>query len=147
MTSYTIFLTVLQHALAGISRWQQLEVLVSNTAPSSEEWEEVSTLPHLTELCLSDYDLNQAAPMRNITYLRLLPISDAQLNLVPGLFPSLERFFINCRGTQSDTIDITPLSKIDGIQISIGDASGVIGLEQFDPAAVRLYPRPRTAST
>ncbi|MFD5098114.1 hypothetical protein [Streptomyces albidochromogenes] len=99
--------------LAGVSKWQQLEVLVSNTAPNSEEWKEISTLPHLAELCLSDYNLNQAAPIRNINYLRLLPNSDAQLNLVPDLFPSLERFFISCRGTQSDTIDITPLSKID----------------------------------
>lgn len=133
--------------LAGVSKWQQLQDLVINTAPDKGEWQEIAALPHMTELCISDYDLNQAVPMRSVTYLRLLPDSDTQLNLVPDLFPNLERFFISCRQTQSDTIDITPLSKIEGIKISISYASNVVGLERFAPDAVGLYPRPRTVST
>ncbi|QIY68884.1 hypothetical protein HEP84_06370 [Streptomyces sp. RLB1-33] len=133
--------------LAGVSRWQQLQDLVINAAPDNGEWQEISALPHLTELCMSDYDLNHAVPMHSITYLRLLPTSDPQLELVPDLFPDLERIFINCRGAQPDTADITPLSRIKGLQISISYASNVIDLEGFTPDAVRLYPRPRTAST
>ncbi|OEJ21754.1 DNA-binding protein [Streptomyces agglomeratus] len=133
--------------LAGVSRWQQLRELVINTPPNKGEWKEIATLPHMRELYVSDFDFNLAAPMRSVTRLRIMPNAETQLDLVPDLFPNLEQFFINCRGTQTTTIDITPLSKIDGIQISIGDSSNVIGLEQFDPAAVKLYPRPRTAST
>lgn len=133
--------------LAGISRWQQLQELVINAAPSSGEWQELSTLPRLTELCISEYDLNHAAPMPSITYLRLLPNSEIQLDLVPDLFPNLESFFINCRSARTSMIDITPLSHIEGIQISISYASNVVGLGKFAPDAVRLYPRPRTASS
>ncbi|MFE7044506.1 NACHT domain-containing protein [Streptomyces atratus] len=133
--------------LAGVSRWQQLQDLVINAAPDNEEWQEIAALPHLAELCISDYDLNHAVPMPSITYLRLLPTSDPQLELVPNFFPNLERIFINCRGAQPDTADITPLRRIKGLQISISYASNVTGLEGFTPAAVGLYPRPRTAGT
>jgi hypothetical protein len=130
--------------LTGISKWQQLQDLVINCSPGDTEWQEIAALPHLTGLCISDYDLNRAIPMRNVTYLRLMPNLDPQLDLVPDLFPNLERFFINCRGTQSDAIDITPLSRIKGLQISISYASMVTGLERFTTDAVGLYPRPRT---
>ncbi|MFF4097543.1 NACHT domain-containing protein [Streptomyces sp. NPDC001834] len=133
--------------LTGISKWQQLQVAVINSAPNKEEWQEISKLPHLTELYISDYDLNHAVPMPSVTYLRLSPTSDPQLELVPELFPNLESFFINCRATQLDTTDITPLSQIKGLQISISYASKLIGLEKFTAEAVKLYPRPRTGDT
>jgi hypothetical protein len=133
--------------LAGVSKWQHLQDLTINTAPDNEEWQEIAALPHLTELCMSDYDLNHAVPMHSVTYLRLLPDSDTQLDLIPDLFPNLERIFINCRGAHPDTADITPLSRINGLEISISYASKVTGLERFTPDAVVLYPRPRTAST
>lgn len=95
---------------------------------------------------MSDYDLNHAVPMHSVTYLRLLPDSETQLDLIPDLFPNLERIFINCRGAQPDTADITPLSRIKGLQISISYASNVTGLEGFAPDTVGLYPRPRTAT-
>lgn len=133
--------------LAGVSKWHQLQDLTINSAPDSTEWQEIATLPHLTELYISDYDLNHAVPINSVTYLRLAPESDPQLDLVPDLFPNLERFFINCRGTQSDTIDITPLGRIKGLRISISYASNVIGLKGFTRDAVGLYPRPRIAGT
>ncbi|WP_030548916.1 NACHT domain-containing NTPase [Streptomyces albus] len=133
--------------LAGISKWQQLQDLVINTAPENGEWQEIATLTHLEELCISEYDLNHAVPMLSVTYLRLLPESDPQLDLVPELFPNLERFFINCRAAQSDTIDIAPLSRIKRLQISISYANNVTGLELFPPDTVKLYPRPRTTDT
>ncbi|MGP4004408.1 NACHT domain-containing protein [Streptomyces sp. 8N706] len=134
-------------ALAGVSKWEHLQDLTINTAPDNGEWQEIAALPNLTELCISDYDLNHAVPMHSVTYLRLLPDSDPQLDLIPNIFPNLERIFINCRGVQPDTADITPLSRIEGLQVSVSYASNVTGLEGFTPDAVGLYPRPRTAST
>ncbi|MDW4910968.1 NACHT domain-containing protein [Streptomyces sp. ADMS] len=132
--------------LAGISRWKQLQELTTNTAPDGEEWREISALPHLAELCISDYDLDRAVPIRSVTYLRLLPSSNPQLDLVPDLFPNLKRFFINCRETGSDTTDITPLSRIEGLNLSISYANNLTGLERFAPDAVELYPRPRAST-
>lgn len=132
--------------LTGVSRWQKLQDLVINSAPDNGEWQEIAALPHLTELCISDYDLNLAVPLRSVTYLRLLPDSYTQLELVPDLFPNLKRIFINCRGARPHTADITPLSRIKGLQISINYASKVTGLERFTADTVRLYPRPRAAS-
>ncbi len=133
--------------LAGVSAWQQLQELTVNSAPENTEWQEIATLPHLAELYISDYDLNRAVPMNSVTYLRLAPDSDPQLDLVPDLFPNLERFLINCQGRQPETIDIAPLSRINGLQVSISYASKVTGLERFTTDTVRLYPRPRTAGT
>ncbi|MFE3497651.1 NACHT domain-containing protein [Streptomyces sp. NPDC059175] len=133
--------------LAGVSRWQKLQDLTIGSSPDRKEWQEIATLPHLTELCISDYDLNRAVPVRSVTYLRLLPDSNPQLDLVPDVFPNLERFFINGQGAQPDTIDITPLSRIEGLQISVSYSSEVTGLERFTADAVDLYPRPRTTST
>lgn len=118
-----------------------------NAAPGNGEWQEIAALPHLAELCISEYDLNHAVPMPSITYLRLLPSSDPQLELVPDLFPNLEHFFINCRGSQSETTDISPLRQIEGLRISISYASTITGLERFVSDAVRLHPRPRTTDT
>jgi transcriptional regulator with XRE-family HTH domain len=131
--------------LTGISRWQQLQELAISTALDNEEWQEVATLPHLAELCISGNLLPpNAIPMHNVTYLRLLHNSEAQTDLIPELFPNLERFFINCQ--EAHTADITPLNRIKGLQVSISYASNIIGLEKFTPDAVSLYPRPRTAS-
>lgn len=134
-------------SLRGISRWQQLQELAIADGLDNAAWQEIATLPNLTELCISGYDLKQAVPLPGVSYLRLISTSDPQLNLVPNLFPNLQRFFINCQGAQPDTTDITPLSQIKGLQISISYASNVTGLERFTPEAVGLYPRPRTAST
>ncbi|OON74962.1 NACHT domain-containing protein [Streptomyces tsukubensis] len=131
--------------LAGISRWRQLRALVINSAPDRGEWQEISTLPHLGELCISKYDLNHATPMPNITYLRLLPSSDPQLELVPELFPNLESLFINCRTSRSETTDISPLRHIKGLHIAISYASNITGLERFASDAVTVHPRLRTA--
>lgn len=131
--------------LAGISRWQQLQQLVINSAPNETEWQEIATLPDLTELCISEYDLNLATPMPSITYLRLLPDTSPQLDLVPDLFPNLERLFINCQGIPSDITDITPLSRLGELQISISAPREISGIEHFATDNVALYPRPRTA--
>ncbi|MFE1288661.1 NACHT domain-containing protein [Streptomyces sp. NPDC058751] len=133
--------------LAGVSRWQKLHELTINAAPNEREWQEIAALPNLAELCVSDCDLRYAAPMRGVTYLRFLSESNPQLDLVPDLFPNLERFFINCRAFQSEAIDITPLSRIEGLQVSVSYASEVAGIERFAPDAVSLYPRPRTTGT
>ncbi|MFE6365871.1 NACHT domain-containing protein [Streptomyces sp. NPDC057806] len=133
-------------SLAGISRWQQLQELAIADGLDNAAWQEIAELPHLTELCISGYDLKYAVPLPSVTYLRLISPSDPQLALVPTLFPNLQRFFINCQAVQPGTIDITPLSQIKDLQISVSYANSVTGLERFTPEAVRLYPRPRTAS-
>ncbi|MER6958902.1 NACHT domain-containing protein [Streptomyces sp. NPDC000618] len=133
-------------SLSGISRWQQLQELAIADGPDNAAWQEIATLPHLTELLISGYDLKHAVSLPSVTYLRLISPSDPQLDLVPNLFPNLQRFFINCQRVQPGTTDITPLSQIKGLQISVSYASSVTGLERFTPEAVRLYPRPRTAS-
>ncbi|WP_331741510.1 NACHT domain-containing protein (plasmid) [Streptomyces sp. NBC_00726] len=134
-------------SLSGISRWQQLQELTIADGLDNAAWHEIATLPHLTELLISRYDLKHAVSLPSVTYLRLISPSDPQLDLVPNLFPNLQRFFINCQAVQPGTTDITPLSQIKGLQISVSYASSVTGLERFTPEAVRLYPRPRTAST
>ncbi|WP_405826369.1 NACHT domain-containing protein [Streptomyces sp. NBC_00838] len=133
--------------LAGVSKWQQLQELTVNSAPEKTEWQEIAALPNLTELYISNYDLNHAVPMNSVTYLRLAPDSNPQLDLVPDLFPNLEHFFINCRGTQSGKIDITPLSRINGLQVSISYASKVTGLGRFTTDTVGLYPRTQSGYT
>ncbi|MFE7314240.1 NACHT domain-containing protein [Streptomyces sp. NPDC057555] len=131
---------------AGVSKWQQLQNLIINTAPNKAEWQEIAALPHLAELFISECDFNLAVPMHSVTYLQLAPTANPQLELIPDLFPNLERLFINCRALPG-TIDITPLSRIKGLRIPINYASKVTGLERFTSDAVGLYPRPRTADS
>ncbi|MFE2267130.1 NACHT domain-containing protein [Streptomyces griseosporeus] len=134
--------------LRGISKWQYLEELAINSAPTPTEWREISSLPHLAELYISEYDLAQAAPMPRVTYLQLSPLdADAQLHLVPDIFPNLKKLFVNCRASLPDITDITPLERIDGLQVSLHYAQRVVGLEGFSPGSVHLYPRPRIAGT
>ncbi|MXG24479.1 NACHT domain-containing protein [Streptomyces sp. YIM 132580] len=133
--------------LRGISKWQLLETLVINTGPTPAEWREISSLPHLTEFYISDYDLAQAAPLPNVTHLQLTPNdSDTQLHLVPDVFPNLKSIFINCRAALPDITDITPLKQIEDLKVSLNYADSIVGLEGFAPDAVRLYPRPRLGS-
>lgn len=133
-------------SLGGISRWQQLQELTISDGLDNAAWQEIETLPQLTELCISGYDLKHAVPLPSVTYLRLISPPDPQLDLIPNLFPNLQRLFINCQRVQPDTTDITPLSQIKDLQISVSYASSVTGLERFTPEAVGLYPRPRTTS-
>ncbi|MEU3084829.1 NACHT domain-containing protein [Streptomyces albidoflavus] len=132
--------------LRGVSKWQMLKTLVINAGPTPAEWREISSLPHLTELYISEYDLAQAAPMPSVTYLHLSPLdADAQLHLVPDVFPNLQSISVNCRASLPDITDITHLRRIEGLQISLQYADSIVGLEEFNPDAVRLYPRPRAA--
>jgi transcriptional regulator with XRE-family HTH domain len=132
--------------LRGLSKWQLLKTLVINAGPTPAEWREISSLPHLTELYISEYDLAQAAPMPNVTYLHLSPLdTDAQLHLVPDVFPNLQSVFVNCRASLPDITDITPLKWIEGLQVSLHNAESIVGLEEFNPDNVRLYPRPRAS--
>ncbi|MGW2479431.1 NACHT domain-containing protein [Streptomyces sp. NPDC001571] len=135
--------------LAGVSKWRSLKTLTFNTSPTSVEWEEISSLPNLTELWISSFDFKQAATMPNVTYLALSSTStDLQLNLLPSLFPNLRDIFINCRPLpQSYILDIAPLKSIPGLRIALQSANSVVGSEKFAPDTVRLYPRPRTAGT
>ncbi|WP_241720671.1 NACHT domain-containing protein [Streptomyces lydicus] len=134
--------------LAGISKWEQLQELVINAAPTPAEWREISALPNLTKLYISEYDLAQATPAPGVTYLQLSPIdADTQLEWVPEIFPNLEDVFINCRSSLPDITDVTPLKRIKKLQISLTFANQVVGLDQFPPGTVHLYPRPRTHDT
>ncbi|MFF4694864.1 NACHT domain-containing protein [Streptomyces chattanoogensis] len=134
-------------SLTGISRWQQLQDLVINASPTPAEWREVSTLPHLTKLYISQYDLAQTTPIHSVTDLQLSPIdSDTQLELVPDVFPNLERIVVNCRASLPDITDITPLNRIKKLKIFLNYADSIVGLEEFDQGAVHLHPRPRTAT-
>jgi transcriptional regulator with XRE-family HTH domain/energy-coupling factor transporter ATP-binding protein EcfA2 len=134
--------------LRGVSKWQFLQSLVINAGPNPAEWREISSLPHLTDLYISEYDLAQATPMPNVTYLHLSPLdADAQLHLVPDVFPNLQSIFVNCRASLPDITDITPLKRIKGLQVSLHYADSVVGLEKFAPDTIRLYPRPRTTGT
>lgn len=77
--------------------------------PTTEDWRQIASLPHLREICLSLYDLTQAVPVQAVTYLRLLPKEiPVQADLIPEIFPNLEKIFINCLEAAPDTIDITP---------------------------------------
>lgn len=132
-------------SLTGLSRWQELQELVVNSAPTTEEWGEISALPHLTQLHLSEYDFTQAVPIRTVTYLQLTPgDSDAQIHLIPEIFPALEQININGRRAMPNTINITSLAQVEGLRISLHYAHDIVGLERFDPDRVHLYPRPRT---
>ncbi|MFD9051761.1 NACHT domain-containing protein [Streptomyces zaomyceticus] len=132
--------------LRGISKWQQLEDLIINSAPNPAEWQEISSLPRLKNLHISEYDLAQAPPIHGVTQLQLSPIdSDIQLNLIPDTFPNLERIFVNCRQSLPDITDITPLKRIRELHISLNYADSIVGLDEFTEGVVHQYPRPRTA--
>ncbi|MEF9902073.1 NACHT domain-containing protein [Streptomyces hirsutus] len=134
--------------LRGVSKWQHLEDLVINSTPTPAEWREVASLPQLTDLYISQYDLAQAPPMHGVKHLQLSPTdSDAQLELVPEVFPNLETIFINCRASLPDITDITPLKRSTALQISLHYAKSVVGIEEFTSGTVHLYPRPRTTDT
>lgn len=132
-------------SLLGISKWQHLKYLIINAAPTPSEWREISSLPRLTKLHISQYDLAQAAQMPTVTQLELSPVdADTQLNLIPETFPNLKNIIVNCRTSLPGITDITPLKNIKGLQASLHYADSVVGLEQFKPGTVHLYPRPRT---
>ncbi|MEV7061081.1 NACHT domain-containing protein [Streptomyces microflavus] len=131
-------------SLEGISKWQLLETLIINSGPTPAEWREISSLPNLTDLVISEFDLAQATPMPNVTHLQLSPIdADTQLHLVPDIFPNLKNLIVHCRNALPDIIDVTPLTQIEGMRISLQYANSVIGLEEFDADAIHRYPRPR----
>ncbi|MFJ9026539.1 NACHT domain-containing protein [Streptomyces sp. NPDC102259] len=134
--------------LAGISKWGQLKELVINTAPNPAEWQEISELPSLVKLFISQYDLAQAVTTPTVTYLQLTPEdADTQLNLVPDIFPNLEQIFVNCHAALPDITDITPLKRLQKLQIYLTEARNVVGLEEFHPDAIHLYPRLRAKRT
>ncbi|MFJ2110265.1 hypothetical protein ACIOHH_37610 [Streptomyces microflavus] len=131
-------------SLEGISKWQLLETLIINSGPTPAEWREISSLPNLTDLVISEFDLAQATPLPNVTHLQLSPIdADTQLHLVPDIFPNLKNLIVHCRNALPDIIDVTPLTQIEGMRISLQYANSVIGLEEFDADAIHRYPRPR----
>ncbi|MFJ4536567.1 NACHT domain-containing protein [Streptomyces tibetensis] len=133
-------------SLRGISKWQHLEELVINSAPTPAEWREIASLPQLREVYISEYDLMQATPMPNVTDLQLSPLdADTQVHLIPEVFPNLKSIFVNCRASLPDITDISPLKQIKGLRIALNYADSVVGLEEFNPGTVRLYPRPRTS--
>ncbi|WP_030556710.1 NACHT domain-containing protein [Streptomyces exfoliatus] len=132
--------------LSGISRWQLLKSLVVNSAPTPAEWQEISSLPHLAELYVSEYDLLQAPLMLSVTHLHLSPTdADTQLNLVPEKFPNLKTISINCRAAVPDIADISPLKEIEELRVSLEYADKIVGLRGFKPDNIHLYPRPRIA--
>ncbi|MGW9448593.1 NACHT domain-containing protein [Streptomyces sp. NPDC055632] len=135
-------------SLKGISKWQLLEYLVVNSEPSAAEWQEISSLPNLTRLQISDCDLTQAASIPNLKNLELSPFdADIQLHLIPDLFPGLESIFVNCHASRPENTKITPLKQIEGLHISMHYAGNIVGLEGFNPDNITLYPRPRIAGT
>ncbi|MBK5992065.1 NACHT domain-containing protein [Streptomyces sp. MBT58] len=131
-------------SLEGISKWQLLEKLVINSRPTPAEWREISSLPKLTNLVISDFDLAQATPMLNVTRLQLsVTDTDTQIHLIPYIFPNLRSVLINCYNFLSKNIDITPLKQIEDLRISLQYANSVIGLEEFGTDDIQRYPRPR----
>ncbi|MFE6713931.1 NACHT domain-containing protein [Streptomyces sp. NPDC057695] len=133
--------------LHGISKWQLLKSLVINSTPTPAEWREISSLPNLGELYISEYDLAQATQLPTVTHLQLSPVdADTQLNLVPYVFPNLESISVDCRSSLPDAVDITALKEVRGLKVALNYAKEIIGLESFDPSSIRLYPRRRIAS-
>lgn len=130
--------------LTGISRWQRLEDLVTNTSLTPAEWREILDLPNLANLNISDYDLAQAIPIPSVTHLGLTPIdADLQLAFIPEVFPGLTHISINCRRSLPDITDISPLSGIDGLHVTLNRPKEIVGLENFSPEKISLHPRPR----
>ncbi|MFF3968083.1 NACHT domain-containing protein [Streptomyces griseorubiginosus] len=146
LTSLTLN-TVTEPSITGISKWRQLQDLVTTSRLGSPEWQELSTIPHLTGLCIYKYNLHHAVSLCSVTALTLMPDSDPQLGLVPDLFPNLQHLLINCSKARPDILDISPLSQLNGIHISIFYASNITGFELFAEDAIELYPRPRTMGT
>lgn len=128
-------------SLTGISRWPLLEKVTIGAEPDAVEWQELTALPHLTTLHVADCDLSEAVPMPGISNLALSPQrSDTRLDLVPELFPNLERLSLYCRNWAPD---ITPLRELKGLRLTLRVPGNVIGLTQFSPDKVSLVPRPR----
>lgn len=133
-------------SLHGISKWEHLKNVVINPPPSPAEWREIAILPRLTQISLSGYDLAQAVPLPGVVTLQLSPTdADAQIHMIPDVFPNVRYIDINCRTSVPDIIDISPLHRIEGLDISLRYADAIVGAELFPEGRVRITPRRRTA--
>lgn len=125
----------------GISRWQMLEDLAIGNVPNKRQWNEIAALPRLQSLQLPSAHLLNAPSMSNVKYLWVNPYQSKNfLERIPDVFPHLETLSLLARGS---TVDLTPLRRMNGVQITVSHAASVIGLDKLDPSLVTLYPRPR----
>lgn len=129
-------------SVTGISRFLRLQSLIINHRLDEIEWEEITTLPHLTDLYVGEGGLDKAPRMLSIKHLTAYSEHrDMPIHLIPDRFPNLETLHLSCRGWDPD---ITPLQELRGLRLSLALARHVTGLEAFPPGVVTLHPRPRT---
>ncbi|MGW7059522.1 NACHT domain-containing protein [Streptomyces sp. NPDC054904] len=129
-------------SVTGISRFPHLQNLIVNQPLDDVEWDEIASLPRLTQLGLGDNRLDTTPPMLSIKHLNLsTDRSDLAIDRIPECFPNLETLWLNCRNW---TPDITPLRAIERLRISLVWGKGVNGLDAFPDNTVDLQPRPRS---
>ncbi|MFI8940174.1 hypothetical protein [Streptomyces syringium] len=134
-------------ALSGISALSSLEFLSFVPRVAKEAWQELTLLPALAGLQIVDQEvsaLGACPPLPQVTRLGLNnPSSHVGLAPLMEAFPNVRKLSIHCRSHSDPTVDLTPLSGIDGLTVHITDAETVIGLDLFPSGAITRFPRPR----
>lgn len=128
----------------GLSRWTMLEDVVINHVLDAVEWTEISRLPLLTQLQVTDPDFTNTPTMASITFLGLSTSrSDIRFDLVADRFPNLEDLRITA--FSDVTCDLTPLRSLANLRLSLCNADRIYaaGLKEFNPEQITLSPRPR----
>lgn len=136
-------------SLAGIGKYPHLKILgIPMTSLHEPEAAEVRALSGLKTLQLFGPHLDKMgmiSPVSQIAELRLNGYSPGDdLLLLKYAFPGVRRLSIFPHSDHTSPIDLTALSDVEGLQISVTDASEVIGADLFPPGAVTQSPRPQT---
>ncbi|MEU2339510.1 NACHT domain-containing protein [Streptomyces sp. NPDC013172] len=134
----------IEASVTGLTRWTMLENVVINHVLDTVEWAELSRLPLLTHLQVTDPDFTSTPTMASITHLGLSTSrSDIRFDLVPDRFPNLEDLRITA--FSNVTCDLTPLRSLADLRLGLYNVDRIYapGLEAFNPEQITLSPRPR----
>ncbi|MGW1876235.1 hypothetical protein [Streptomyces sp. NPDC001975] len=131
-------------SVTGITRWTMLQDVVVNHVLDAVEWAELSELPRLTHLQVTDPDFTSTPTMEGITNLGLSTSrSDIRFDLVSDRFPNFEELRINA--FDNVTCDLTPLRSLANMRLALHNADRICapGLEKLRPEQIAFSPRPR----
>ncbi|MDT0450072.1 NACHT domain-containing protein [Streptomyces hesseae] len=135
-------------SLTGLEAFDGLEYLGINALKFPEGGrEELTRLPQLTHLMISEQDMTRLAMSPTLPQVRELTLSRAShpvdLTAISKIFPELRLLRISCDWTQHTVVDLTALASIEHLDVVVEDAKAILGLDLFPPGRVTLFPGPR----
>lgn len=132
-------------SLEGIQRWPSLTTL--NLSGPVSDVPLASTLPQLNYLILQiDAGLCMLEDFPPSPHIKKLWLDrwheNDSLTIVRRALPGLKKLDINCYPYRQQ-VDLTPLSDMPDLTITIRNAHQVLGTEHFPPCTITRKPRPR----